>query len=176
MQNIELKALGISVPSEDTIKYYDDGFVDSIANHVYKLRKWYGYNFITRYKEYVSDLLSDVVGQSFYIYKNGFDNFHIYYLEQNQVINSLVRGHEETHFLDHFKGLSYLEQKILNELKIKISFDEIDNKEVKAYIGGIYSVIMSGTTIENMHYRNRLLDKAKNIFKRAKKEIDGKIF
>ena len=165
-------ALGISVSSEDSINYHDDGFVDSIVNHSYKLNKNYGCKFIDIYKKYVHDLFSSGIGRYYCINKNGISNFHIFYLERKQVVNLLVRGHEETHFLSHFEGLNFLEEKILNELEIKINFSEIDNEEVKAFIGGIYSVISGGMTIEMLDrvYNHRFLDEAKNYLRGLRKK------
>ena len=159
---IKLEMLGIELPSIPFVKYHDDGFVNSINDYTDKLNEIYGrqrkhYNF-------------DSIGRHLIRRKRKTVHYHIFYEDIGPVSNAHVREHEETHFLDSIHKLETLEKKILKEANIRIKFRKIEDKEIIAFIGGIYAVLKSGHTIEMLQeiYNIPLLKEAERILKKCK--------
>lgn len=145
----KLQILGLEFRISPFSTYHDDGYVESVAVHlkqvdrrhaIYRDRLYYaalerkrlhGYCLQERLLNLVPPILTRHVT--------------IWYLDMGFLpLNVLVRGHEETHALEGFKRLDLLADKMLEEQKVCINFQEVVEEEVRAELGGIYAIFARG--------------------------------
>ena len=140
-----LKALGIWVPTFPFCAYHDDGYVSSIRAHAEMLSRKYG-------KPIDINTGCKASGMTFTGEGVLRTHYHIFYLnKKDRILDVMVRGHEETHFLELHGFLDKLERKLLEEQGVRINLgaiqvdnDDTKGQEVIAHIGGIYAMARNG--------------------------------
>ena len=80
-------------------------------------------------------------------------NFYLIGCSKNAVggwksLETAIRAHEETHFLDRYGKLGILEKRMKNKGK-NISFHSIEDREVRANIGCLYALDVQGRICED---------------------------
>lgn len=142
-----LPALGLWVPHSPLVVYHDDGFVDSIEEHSADLiLHYYGFSFQDNFKR-------SKPGARYERHSIQIDPWlpikihhpHIFYSDfGSYTSNTLVRAHEETHFLQVTKKLDLLQRAIQQDLGVSIDFNQILNEETIANLGGFYALERRG--------------------------------
>jgi hypothetical protein len=139
-KTIHLNALDLDVSVDNSIKFYDDGFVKDLGAHEYFINWKYKNTF-----PQVSELAIDPFDAGHMLFIKELKIFHIAYLNSSSC-PIRTRGHEETHFLHAVKRLNVLSERIRQRQGIEIDFNKIIRKvsdvksrrEVIAEIGGIF--------------------------------------
>lgn len=137
------EVLGFSISIRNN-EYHDDGYVEDLDKYQEGLIEKYGA--INNGKR-----LNNPIGLcNEIITPNKKKIVHIYYIENYGALNTWVRAHEETHALDCFKRLTALEQMLLEDQKVKIDFNKIDEPEVRANLGALYVFHFKGMSLWNV--------------------------
>lgn len=138
-----LETLGLVVPIGIFRAYHDDGHVESIQDHLQKLTDRYlmidmGAPPAERLDTHTSGLHIEF-GAMFRIHH------HVFYRDLGSPnYNVGNRAHEETEFLVATHKQKHLVDIIMREFGIRIDFDEIQDKEAKAYVGSVFTLLRKG--------------------------------
>jgi len=166
MGTANLEILGLQVPMEIAEVYHDDGYVESIEEHLKKFKAK-----DKNLRAAVENLDITKVGGVYFRWTKRFAKIHhhIVYLRQDSVEEAiLIRAHEETHALDAFGGLDLLADKMLNEQGVRINFSEIDDNQTRAHLGAIYALVANGVNLEAVGSRREGFGTAKLIYEQAR--------
>lgn len=150
MKKAKLEILGIEVPLSWLDVFHDDGYVESAEEHHKALIVRYGGIFqLAAYgPEY---FMEDSPGA--YVSFDGLlrRHYHIFYERTRYPeFDISCRAHEETHFLEDFGRLDLLADKILKEQGVRVDFDKVPLKQVRAEIGAIYAILARGINPESL--------------------------
>jgi hypothetical protein len=173
MNYANLKILNIELPIGAN-KYHDDGFVKSMPMHEKKLNRHYGFFAHQREAEKNIGLCASYFkGKGISNFYPVVDHHHIFYLKQsNDVLDILLRAHEETHALDKLGGLDILSEKLLQEQRVKINFKQIDEEEVRAELGAMYALNSRKNSVSEKWFAYMFSDRdtnaARKIYKQSK--------
>ena len=79
-------------------------------------------------------------------------HYYIFYLDKkDNIVNTRIKAHEETHFLEITGHLNLLGGKMLDKQRVRIDLDhiseygeDIQGKEIIAHLGSIYALVNMG--------------------------------
>jgi len=130
-----LEILDLDVPLGWFHVYHDDGFIDSIVDHVYN-------GLMMEYGGIIVPFPSPLqLGGYVCLSKRFKRHHHIFYIDsQDETVNIGVRAHEEMEFVIERRKEHLLADKILKEQGITIDFEDIYDRQVKAFIGTMYAL------------------------------------
>lgn len=98
--------------------------------------------------------------------------YHIFYIDhRHEPTNLFMRAHEETHVLYELGRLDILADRLLAGQGVRISFDEIDEEEVIAELGGIYALGRAGLrpgSIMRRHKTGRYFGRAMRLYEQSR--------
>lgn len=171
MKIARLKILGIDAKLGQNESYHDDGFVSCLMVQTQILCGTYPCEsnfqnqlFIERKNKTASGVylpLATPIGWE----------HHIYYRDRSREAGNLsTRAHEETHVLQELNGLGILAQKLLENQRVLIDFDSIDNREVVADLGAVYALVQCGfklETVRRMYRVKKNFDVARRMYKQS---------
>lgn len=142
-----LEALRLAVPIGLFRVYHDDGYVASIEEHAQELMALYHSTGMG-----VPPPATIPPGSSGRHEEHGGwlrAHHHIFYRDLgSDVANIGVRAHEETEFLNSIGRLRVLGDAIFDAHGIRINWDRIENKEVRAYAGSVYALLERGMSLD----------------------------
>jgi len=169
MAHAKMEILGLDIPIGLLNRYHDEGYVKSISDKTKQLEIKYGFLSDTEY-----DKLSNehVLGRT-YEYKFLLKTrVHIYYLQQGfEPYDVKTRGHEETHAVEFFGKLNLLETKILEEQRVRLNFQEVDEEEVRADLGAISAMNARGIHVDLIVKISPYFEIAKKLYEQSRLPI-----
>jgi len=165
-----LRALRIIAPLGRFQEYTDHSYV----NNFYKMLKRLSdkYNFDGHLDDYIvrtDGRGNKITGACLDFYTGSWPfrtkNLHLFYEPQsNEADEIFLRGHEETHVLEHLGKIKLLEI-VLKEKNVKLNFSlRKINSQLRADLGGFYSLLIRGFHLEeiesklSLHYDKNSLD------------------
>lgn len=142
MTTTTLSILNLQVPLGYFTEFHDDGFVDSIEHHYRALTQRY-HCFPADSPPEEAEEIKEAIGMC-QIWRPWMKKYiHIYYLDRGRkLVNTQVRGHEETHALCRLGKLSQLELALEREHQVRLPLHKLRKnygEEVVAELGGIYA-------------------------------------
>jgi len=155
---IYLRALGLRTYVKPNTEFNDDGYVKSIKDQEKKLYNQYNISQRTTRAKTILGLCIPINIKRKNIY-------HIFYINtKNRLINTLLKAHEETHFLDWENRLNTLWDAYKKELGITINSRMIKHKnpdirrEIIADMGCIYILEKQGLELKTRSIENEKYD------------------
>jgi hypothetical protein len=166
MEKIHLEMLGIEFPEEITYEYKDLGYVKSIHD---EMRMLDHLNWVWGRKDYEEHKF--FVGMHMKFEREFSDISYIFYLKSRlKDLDIAVRGHEETHALDAMGKIHLLEEKLFENQRVKIDFQKVEEKEIKAGLGELYSLIKKGGDVKkvlSLYIPNSSIFKAEKLYRQS---------
>ena len=148
--------------------YHDDGFVNDVARHLAEIDRKYG-NHSYGGESWLRDNNGPLGA---HVMRKGIirTHSHICYVDTGlPSFNVAIRGHEETHAVESYDKLDLLARKVLEEQRVRINFEDVDDEEIRAWLGGIFAVYTQGMNLkglEDIHFRD--FHKARRIFENSR--------
>jgi len=169
MTRAKMEILELDFPIGLLSRYHDEGYVKSVFERSKQLDIKYG--FFRDETGYVERPDIHTLGHTYEKIDLFKTQVHIYYLRQISRPNDVAtRGHEETHAVESFgnKKLDLLAAKILEEQRVRLNFQEVDEEEVRADLGGISAVYARGMHVDLIVKISPYFEIAKKLYEQSR--------